>query len=793
MSCILTLLVAELSWTSAVCKSLYQDNSVLKTKHEALLSRLPISPSTSGIPSPSPSPLQHTPFLSVSASEPEFLNNSFSGTQRKRSFRHTRRVSVTPGELAQLADQNSELLNKLESLESEAEQADLAGKRKLKKLEREIQGLREELDRTQARSREIEEKAKRSVADPSQEAEARKKEREERVKVLRHRTESEAFGEPATPLRDFAPGGALATESRPRRALVHRHTSPVLPKTPAPTLKLCTKPGIHDSVPSAVLPDLGASSPFRFPSVSHSPLSASLDLEDAQLEGSPSREEQEYSVISQLLEKIQELEETNTQIASQQRDTGERLRAAQRDTESIRRLYDCLDDNPDVDLQIVIEDANQDPDALPDEAGQSPTKPGPTKSKTIRFKSLKRTIEGNLSRLMVTEKDPFFAKDIQRDMQSTVHGIAKNGVPPKARKTVVGLFESLESHSRDKSTGALSDLSLGIPSIPLADTQDPDGTTSSISFSPASLALMLEAYSTDSIASSSPPEPSPFSDLAMPAPDMLHSLGSELGSEYGPANEPWGINGENHHLRSTSLYDISQVSRFSNFSVPDDQPPSPSPMPRILSRAKEALQTRLTNGYATPTIACPTDSSSSASSPSTATSPVKEVLTRPQTLRNRRLSQTVRARRGRWAEGRFGLNVDANRRSEDHSKSSGSSTPTPTLATFKIMSAFDAVVHTITGRRASDIELEADLSADVFETSFEEDENEEANATALSIRAPLGSIAEYPEKRGVIEVAMELYLWIQFVLVILIFVYTMLKRGPRVLAEAERRKTHGRR
>ena len=63
----------------------------------------------------------------------------------------------------------------------------------------------------------------------------------------------------------------------------------------------------------------------------------------------------EYAIVSQLLAKIQELEETNAQIHEDQKRTEERMRAAQWDAESIRRVYDCLD-NGDIDVEVQEED-----------------------------------------------------------------------------------------------------------------------------------------------------------------------------------------------------------------------------------------------------------------------------------------------------------------------------------------------------------------------------------------------------------------------------------------------------
>jgi hypothetical protein len=86
----------------------------------------------------------------------------------------------------------------------------------LRGLEKEIQGLREELDKTRARSDKLEKKAKLvSLSLESEEASKRRLEREERVRAIRGRSESDTSdGE----VRDFAPGGALASQGISKRS-----------------------------------------------------------------------------------------------------------------------------------------------------------------------------------------------------------------------------------------------------------------------------------------------------------------------------------------------------------------------------------------------------------------------------------------------------------------------------------------------------------------------------------------------------------------------------------------------
>ena len=113
-----------------------------------------------------------------------------------------------------LADQNAELLDKLEKLEEESAQADLAGKRKLRKLEKEIAGLRMELERTREKGEELEQNMKKRgiglTAEEEEEARRKREEREERLRALKEKnvlpsSQLSSLQE----IKDFAPAPEL--------------------------------------------------------------------------------------------------------------------------------------------------------------------------------------------------------------------------------------------------------------------------------------------------------------------------------------------------------------------------------------------------------------------------------------------------------------------------------------------------------------------------------------------------------------------------------------------------------
>ncbi|KAF8345571.1 hypothetical protein F5887DRAFT_917245 [Amanita rubescens] len=168
------------------------------------------SPPRGTSPLPTMPPLFSTPsrhYYTYSHSTPERLSDL---SMSSRSFRrHSQRSSMSATDVAYLADQNAELLEKLEKLEHESNHQDQSGRRQLKRLEREIADLREELEKTQAKSEELEEKSKRGWnSEQVINAVARKKlEREAKMKALRNLGQGSGTTED-TEVKSFAPEGS---------------------------------------------------------------------------------------------------------------------------------------------------------------------------------------------------------------------------------------------------------------------------------------------------------------------------------------------------------------------------------------------------------------------------------------------------------------------------------------------------------------------------------------------------------------------------------------------------------
>lgn len=275
---------------------------MLKNKHDALFQRISPIIDTTSPPNQSPlssiSPLWPA-FATLNQSNFEFGVDDISPehTLSKSCRYKTRRgVSVPTLDISLLADQNAELLSKLEKLESEATSADAAGRRELRRLEKEISLLKEEMEKTQARSDELEEKAKSGFGLGAEkmveEAWKRKQEREARIKSLKN-------------LRSHNQGCEAQNFAPDAPSLFRPQTKMVFPVVEEVTSLVDNAADVLDSKSSI------------------------MEAQDGQL-------------VVKLLQKIQELEATNSKILQHQTETTSRLQAVQRETEFMAKIYERL-------------------------------------------------------------------------------------------------------------------------------------------------------------------------------------------------------------------------------------------------------------------------------------------------------------------------------------------------------------------------------------------------------------------------------------------------------------------
>ncbi|KAF6761920.1 hypothetical protein DFP72DRAFT_1061215 [Ephemerocybe angulata] len=607
----------ELGLTSKAVKGLYENNVALKTKHEALLARIPVNADPAESPSASPDRVisrnnsysdgfpqrrySPSPPMSPSPSVPPPLYRG-----------HARRASISTNDISQLADQNAELLSKLEQLESESTSADHAGRRELRRLEREIATLRQALERTQAKSEELEAKTKgldRGIDRVVEDAWKRKKEREQKMRAMRNSTSArnhwggaEARGEvdEMGAVRDFAPRGS------------------------------------------------GFGGPSKaFPSRSMGRVQVDVEDEDSSVENNeaevvppPPQPKPELELVAQLLQKVKELEQTNSRILQQQAETTNQLQAVQRDTENITKAYEYLAEPEDLEFE--------DPPmarGLMDLSLSEVASSTPNKFVRRRVDSMSSMRRGKLRR--------------------SIHGSA--------------LGDSTPSNS---TPFAHANQNLDLPAAPFASWINENRHRSSFSMGSASgLASPLTFHDSDPLAELSPigtrltleSELQPFSA----------GLAGELDSEL--QHRAW-------HLRSQSLSNLSQ------FSVPSSPAPLPSVAGMVAAMSSGDNKTPVAadfptteGGPRTPSprpmpgmLPLPQTIVSPPTSASTSTKPGLNILP-PTPSKNRVLhhaasashlndgddesatlaalgksprhefiSQRIRARKARWEDGRFG-------------------------------------------------------------------------------------------------------------------------------------------
>ncbi|KAG6910132.1 hypothetical protein DXG01_012891 [Tephrocybe rancida] len=663
----------ELGVASAVCKNLYDNNVMLKSKHQQLLARLPS-------PRASPEPMSHSSSssrYSLSLSRP--VSEYDSSPVASMTYKHSRKISVSTAEISHLADQNAELLEKLERIESESLSADQTGRRVLKRLEKEILTLREELEKTQAKSEELEQKTKAgwNSQNVAQEVLRKKEERETKFRAMRNLGNIPNEDEDQE-VRDFAPEGSIFGG-------------------PSTT---------YSFFPPGDTPRRVSGTPLQRPPYTSAPFTP----------------HPESTLIAQLLEKIHELEETNGRIIDQQNETTSQLNAMQRETEHISKVYECLTD------ANYIEVAG---DATPDSGRIR------THDETVRFKSFARNLAAES---MSSPKDDLY----QSLNLSTVS---------KTRKSVVGLFDGHEDE--DQKRGATTPDQLRAFNLPVPFASPEDRHHRSLS---TETGLASPALSSLDLSPSQTKSQNPFNG-------SRRTLETELGNEF---NDGWGLSADKRHLRTNSLYDLTPISappspspssghgsfdRSRNFGSPHE-PRDDLPTPMSMSAGTTALRL---------SVEPPT--------PDKLTVATKAQTDSAQSLRYLRMSETLRSRTNRWVDGRFKdtltgstkveIPVDHHDEEEQEQNPSQPSTPLP----MRLASAFDAAVENFTGQPVSRSESGQEVT-----------------------RASESKVEK--KSKGLGAIMLEIWLWLQFAIIILVFLWAMAKRGPKsVLGETGHRRS----
>ncbi|CAA7258512.1 unnamed protein product [Cyclocybe aegerita] len=800
----------ELGLTSAVCKNLYDNHVVLQSKHEALLSRIPMSPARSTSSPEHLSRLSRSSTTSLSYSNSESaLGNPSPLSRQHHGHRHTRKVSIASTDISMLADQNAELLDKLQRLEEEATSADAAGRRELKRLEKEIAFLREALEKTQAKSEALEEKVQDAVVG---EAWRRKKEREAKFRAMRSARRSEDAEE----VKSFAPEGS-------------KFGGPSDAFSFFPSAESPRQQGLSSSSSASDMP-LGSLAPA------------------------------EHALITQLLKKVQELEETNSKILTQQTETANQLNAVQRDTVAIAKVYECLGDQDSIELELEVEKEHEEPQFVDEEQEDADINAA---RNTIRFSSLRRTIE----RDMVADGTCIVHPDFSAAAASST----------KARKTVLGLFDE-----RREDAGGVEDDSSGDKSSSLWSEGHDCSSWSSIasvgvgggSLSPLHFFSPLSQSHSQSQSQSHSRSHSyshPPADISPLGPSLQKELEQQLGT--GAWNMPMSLTSSGgrgpSHLRTSSLYDFSQIS----------VPPSPSPESRSAARRgsdeldfeamekmKAASQVGLGIGHAgagdaeedtaeeeeerTPLLGAgnanslklslepPTpvkaESHKAHSVTPTATA---SAIANAKSPRMQMISETIRSRTHRWVDRRFkdrkASQRDGERKwragAEDEYEedvqvaTAGGVVGMPkrlSLAVDNLIENFQMLNGGRTGKRKAKARPRTNYTDEEAEYDRDEDDDgaydspspspftprklDQHNALQLHVdTSPEGyetnneqenrslvKMEASPQKKadaGQGSMLLQAWLWLQFVIIILVFLVTMAKKGPAVVLSEENR------
>lgn len=654
-------------------------------------------------------------FSTLNRSASEFGTNSISPDDmlsKSYSYKPRRGDSAPTLDISLLADQNAELLSKLEKLESEATSADAAGRRELRRLEKEIGLLKEELEKTQARSDDLEEKAKSGFGLGAEkvveEAWKRKQEREARMKSLKN-LKSHNQG---SVTRNFAPD----TPSLFRDTQTKNFSSPDLSTAEEATALVDSAVGVQDSK------------------------SQGLQVQDG-------------SLVVKLLQKIQELETTNSKILQHQTETTSRLQAVQRETEFMTKIYERLNELSGQHNHDEFETSHVSDDLVHRSTGSH------------------RTLQSHLAAKVKCSRS--FHKH-----------------ETKSQNSVKGLFDDPVS---EPSAPRKPKFSLPVPFSECSWNRQRHHSSYSI----GSGGLASPALS--SLSLSSPPMRvrEKFSDV------MGLSLANELGDE-------WDRLGDTGQLRSRNMSDLGINS----------EPQSPGPLPSItpprqLSTAEiSPIQPGFDNSLQL-SIEPPTPQKGTP-----VAHPHESLLIGNMSPRFQ-VSRSLRNHNYFYNEGRYTESLGANpskslSRRKRSTEAGPSSTSTRVPAGPLFFEGFQVIMDEFDERNGSiqqesrdagtlrsppsDPEDYADAKEELDETDMmlvnvDVDLNKEANGAegeeeVYSEENSVKSHTSEISKSAIGGIMLEVWMWLQFAIIMLVFLWAMAKKGPKsVLRDAERKRT----
>ncbi|KAG0143092.1 hypothetical protein CROQUDRAFT_661709 [Cronartium quercuum f. sp. fusiforme G11] len=332
----------DLGIAASIGKSLLENNIALRARQDSLLVRHTPSPPNShysrseyieGRPPPSPlksvtnfhsenqpgSPLNQDFRLPSAASltphhvhDNHARHSSYSSVSSLTAFRLTPgNNTASPSVLNRLSAQNEALAGELAALEAETSASEQRGKKRLRKLVKELESLRAELHQTEERNRQLEEDRLRELAALQQQ------QHQQRLEALANR---EPMGEEDE-----------ETESVNERdgSIVDCHKE---------TQQKVIKP---ESVPEQPVLELEAiATPTRFRHQRFPSQASSICLADETVIAEASESPGERALVSQLLSKISELQETQHEFDTERKEMETKLNKARDEVEALRRQVD---------------------------------------------------------------------------------------------------------------------------------------------------------------------------------------------------------------------------------------------------------------------------------------------------------------------------------------------------------------------------------------------------------------------------------------------------------------------
>lgn len=440
------------------------------------------------------------------------------------------------------------------------------------------------------------------------------------------------------------------------------------------------------------------------------------DLHDEQVSFPNGSYNTEVDLISQLMDKIRELEETNQEISQQQNASVKKLRKAMIGAEGMRKVYDYLSDDEEHEVEIVDEDEFMDAvEHLP----RGPLGSVPEEDPPMRFSSLRRKINEDIHQRLATELSE--DEDHEYNDMGNFHS--------RLRPTVVGLFDSPEMRGR----------TVSLTYMKSEDSDDDDVDDSKIfsrGVSPIGSPLLVPQES----------------------PGHIHSLRSEIGSEFW--DDPEGSISEHHRVRTTSVLSLGALA---------DNTPS--------NRATHGCSASPIESSPVPPSKRPAASSHQRSSSVRDKDRPSDTGTLDRSrsqLRSRMLSQTISARSTRWSDGRL----------EDVAISTSRA---PRVSAPLITEMFQNAVQQVTGSSADIVGASPPISP-VAEVNLDESRERSPSRPAAGQTGEVG-MKNGKGQAGFVGFVLEIWLWLQFVLIILVFIWAMARRGPRtVLKEGDRKR-----